>query len=280
MAFPWQSYQNLAILPSNMACTYGLPGRRTVDQMKLALISDVHANLEALEAVLQSIAWEGVDLIVHLGDLVGYNANPAECVDLIRTRQIVCVAGNHDRAVLDPALAQDFNIIAYQAVMWSTGQLTEAHKTFLQQLPITRIFEDRFLVCHGTPVSPDAYISHLFQGKRVLNMLRRELSPATVCFFGHTHRRAVWYRDVRGKVAHLPISEQQVHLDPDNLYLINPGSVGQPRNQIPLASYALFDTATFIVQFKLVPYNIVLAQNKILAANLPPYLAERLAAGV
>jgi putative phosphoesterase len=248
--------------------------------MKLALMSDVHANLEALEAVLQAIAREGVDLIVHLGDLVGYNANPGECVDLIRGHHIVCVAGNHDRAVLDPALAQDFNLIAYQAVMWSAGQLTEDHKSFLRQLPITRMFEDRFLACHGTPVSPDAYISHHFQGKRVLNMLRRELSPVTVCFFGHTHRRAVWYRDVRGKVAHLPISEQQVHLDPNNLYLINPGSVGQPRNQIPLASYALFDTAAFVVQFKLVPYNIVSAQSKILAANLPSYLAERLASGV
>ena len=106
-------------------------GRRNVSSMKLALISDVHANLEALEAVLQAIDREEVDLILHLGDLVGYNANPGECVDLICDRNILCVAGNHDRAVLDPALAQDFNIIAYQAVIWSGGQLADRHKAFL-----------------------------------------------------------------------------------------------------------------------------------------------------
>lgn len=248
--------------------------------MKLALISDVHANLEALEAVFLSIKREEVDLILHLGDLVGYNANPNECVDLVRQENVLCVAGNHDRAVIDPTLAQDFNIIAYQAVIWSADQLSHTHKAFLHQLPITRVIENRFLACHGNPDSPDSYISHHFQGKRVLNMLRRELSPATVCFFGHTHRRAVWYRDVRGKVAQLPISEQTIHLDPNNLYLINPGSVGQPRNRIPLASYAVFDTIAFVLQYKLVNYNIGSAQNKILAANLPPYLAERLAEGV
>jgi putative phosphoesterase len=248
--------------------------------MKLALISDVHANLEALEAVLQAIAQDKVDLILHLGDLVGYNANPRECIDLICHEKVLCVAGNHDRASLDPTLAQDFNIIAYQAVIWSGHQLSEKHKAFLQQLPVTQLIQDRYLACHGNPCSPDAYISHHFQGKRVLNMLRRELAPATVCFFGHTHRRAVWYRDVRGKVAQLPISEQSVQLDPENLYLINPGSVGQPRNQIPMASYAVFDTVEFVLHHKLVPYNIGLAQSKILAANLPPYLAERLAEGV
>jgi putative phosphoesterase len=248
--------------------------------MKLALISDVHANLEALEAVFQSIASTEVDLILHLGDLVGYNANPGECIDLIREWNVLCVAGNHDRAVIDPTLAQDFNIIAYQAVIWSSGQLNDHHKAFLRQMPLNRVLQDRFLACHGNPISPDAYISHHFQGKRVLNMLRQELEPVTVCFFGHTHRRAVWYRDVRGKVALLPISEQTFHLDPDNLYLINPGSVGQPRNRIPQASYAIFDTAEFVLQFKLVPYNIGSAQSKILAANLPPYLAERLAEGV
>lgn len=248
--------------------------------MKLALISDVHANLEALEAVLLAIDREEVDLILHLGDLVGYNANPRECIDLVRERTILCVAGNHDRAAIDPGLAQDFNLIAYQAVIWSGSQLSDRHKAFLAQLPLTRVIGGRFLACHGNPVSPDAYISHHFQGKRVLNMLRQELNPVTVCFFGHTHRRAVWFRDVRGKVAHLPISEQLMPLDPANLYLINPGSVGQPRNGIPLASYAVFDTAAFTLQYRLVPYNIVSAQSKILAANLPPYLAERLAEGV
>jgi putative phosphoesterase len=257
-----------------------LSGRPTIGGMKLALISDVHANLEALQAVLQALTREDVDLILHLGDLVGYNANPRECIDLVREHEILCVLGNHDRAVLNPGLAEDFNILAYQAVIWSEQQLTDKHRVFLQQLPLNRIIQDRFLVCHGNPINPDAYISLHFQGKHVLNMLRRDFSPATICFFGHTHRRAVWYRDIRGKVAQLPISEEPIRLDQENLYLINPGSVGQPRNRIPLASWAIFDTSEFILQFKLVPYNIDAAQRKILAANLPAYLAERLAEGV
>ncbi len=248
--------------------------------MKLALISDVHANLEALQAVLDVLAQESPDLILHLGDLVGYNANPRECIDLLVEHRVLCVAGNHDRAVLDLGLAEDFNLLAYQAVVWSEQQLSDAHRAFLRQLPLNRILQDQFLACHGNPLSPDAYISHHFQGKYVLNLLRREFSPARLCFFGHTHRRAVWYRDVRGKVAQLPISEEPMQLDPENLYLINPGSVGQPRNRIPLASMALFDARAYVLQFKLVPYNIRAAQQKILAAKLPDYLAARLAEGV
>lgn len=248
--------------------------------MKLALISDIHANLEALEAVLAAIAHEGVDLILHLGDLVGYNANPNECVALIREHRILCVAGNHDRAIVDSRLAQDFNLIAYQAILWSQTQLHPEHKDFLEHLPLTLIVAEQFLACHGTPSSPDAYISLHFQGKRVLNQLRRELAPLKICFFGHTHRRALWCRDPRGKVFQLPLSAEPIPLDPDCHYLINPGSVGQPRNHIPLASYAIFDTDTYAVRFYLVPYDIGHTQQKILAAKLPPYLAERLAEGV
>lgn len=248
--------------------------------MKVALISDIHANLEALEAVLAAIAAEGVDLIIHLGDLVGYNANPNECVALIREQKILCVAGNHDRAVLDSRLAQDFNLLAYQALIWSQEQLHPEHKKFLEHLPLTLIVAGQFLACHGTPDSPDTYISLHFQGKRVLNQLRRELAPLKICFFGHTHRRALWCRDPRGKVSQLPIADGAIPLDPECHYLINPGSVGQPRNRIPLASYAILDTDTYSVRFHLVPYDIHHAQAKILAAKLPPYLAERLAEGI
>jgi len=255
-------------------------GRPPPSRMKLALISDVHANLEALQAVLQVIKQEGVDLILHLGDLVGYNANPRECIDLIGEHNVLCVIGNHDRAVLDLSLAEEFNLLAYQAAIWSERQLAASHRQFLQQLPLNRIIQDQFLACHGNPLNPDAYISLHFQGKQALNLLRREFSPATICFFGHTHRRAVWYRDVRGKVAQLAISAEPMPLERENLYLINPGSVGQPRNRIPLASLAIFDTSAYVLRYKLVPYNITAAQNKILAANLPTYLAERLAEGV
>ncbi|MBW1917545.1 MAG: metallophosphoesterase family protein [Deltaproteobacteria bacterium] len=248
--------------------------------MKIALISDVHANLEALEGVLMSIAQEGVDLIINLGDLVGYNADPNECVELIRCRQILSVAGNHDLAVSNPIQAQDFNIIAYQAIMWSIDQIEADNLHFLKNLPATLIIDNRFLACHGTPTSADAYISFPFQSRRIFNLIRRQLNPVQICFFGHTHKRALWYRDVRGKVALLPLKPGKIYLNQDCLYLINPGSVGQPRNHNPAASYALFDTQDYSVQFKLVPYDIKKTQRKILAAKLHPYLAERLAQGV
>jgi len=248
--------------------------------MKIAFISDIHANLEALQAVLNHIDQEGVDLIVNLGDLVGYNANPRECLELVRERRVLSVMGNHDRAATEPRLAAEFNLIAHQAILWTNEELQEEHKQYLSHLPLTHRLEDAFLACHGTPANPEAYVAYHFQGKRLLNQLRRELAPMRICFFGHTHRQAVWYRDVRGKVATLPINPAEIVLSRENHYLINPGSVGQPRNRIPAASYAVFDTVDYTVSFHLLPYDIACAQHKILAANLHPYLAERLAQGV
>ncbi len=248
--------------------------------MKIAIISDIHANLEALRAVLAHIDREGVDLIVNLGDLVGYNANPRECLEVVQERGVMSVAGNHDRAATEPRLAEEFNLIAHQAILWTCAELEAGHKDYLNQLPPTRLIEGAFFACHGTPYSAEAYISYHFQAKRVLNLLRRELTPAMICFFGHTHRQAVWYRDVRGKVALQSLDSAKLLLQRDCHYLINPGSVGQPRNQIPAASYAVFDTVDYSVAFHFVPYDIACAQHKILAANLHPYLAERLAQGV
>ncbi|MDD3582324.1 MAG: metallophosphoesterase family protein [Desulfobacca sp.] len=249
--------------------------------MKIALISDIHANLEALEQVLRAIDQEGVDLIVNLGDLVGYNANPNECLELIRGRgDILSVVGNHDQAVSNPNKAQDFNIIAYQVIMWSIDQIAADHLNFLGNLPLNQVIEKHYLACHGTPTCADTYISYLFQGRRVLNLLRRQLNPIQICFFGHTHKRALWYRDARGKVALQPLQPGKIYLDRECQYLINPGSVGQPRNHNPAASYAVFDTQDYSIQFKLVPYDIQQTQRKILAAKLHPYLAERLAQGI
>jgi diadenosine tetraphosphatase ApaH/serine/threonine PP2A family protein phosphatase len=135
-----------------------------------------------------------------------------------------------------------------------------------------------FLACHGTPANPDTYIAYHFQGKRVLKELYQH-SDLRVCFFGHTHRRALWYRDIRGKVALRQIAATTMKLSPEEHYLINPGSVGQPRDGNPEAAYAIFDDQEFSIQFKSAPYDVRGAQRRILAAGLPPYLAERLALG-
>jgi len=247
--------------------------------MRIAVIADIHSNREALESVLTQIDQEGVEAILNLGDLVGYNASPNECLELLQGRNVWSLAGNHDLALLDPERAQYFNIIAYQALMWCRQQLRPEFLEFLQGLPLLREQPGSFLACHGTPASPDTYIAYHFQGKRVLKHLLRQ-AHLPVCFFGHTHRRALWYRDIRGTVALRQISPTRMRLSPEEHYLINPGSVGQPRDGNPEAGYAIFDDEEFSIHFKSAPYDISGAQRRILAAGLPPYLAERLAQGV
>jgi diadenosine tetraphosphatase ApaH/serine/threonine PP2A family protein phosphatase len=246
--------------------------------MRLAVIADIHSNREALDSVLARIDQEGVDAILNLGDLVGYNASPNECLELLQGRNVWSLAGNHDLALLDPERAQHFNIIAHQALTWCRQQVRPEFLKFLQDLPLVREQPGAFLACHGTPANPDAYIAYHFQGKRVLKDLSKH-SQLRVCFFGHTHRRVLWYRDIRGKVALRQIAPTPMKLSPEDHYLINPGSVGQPRDGNPEAAYAIFDDEEFSIQFKSVPYDVSGAQRRILAAGLPPYLAERLALG-
>ncbi len=247
--------------------------------MRLAIIADIHGNLEALQSVLAALEIEGVEAILNLGDLVGYNASPNECLELLAGKNVWSLAGNHDLALFDPERAPSFNLIAYQALQWCREQLRPQYQEFLQGLPLLRRMPGAFLACHGSPTSPDTYIAYHFQGKRALTHLKGEDS-LRVCFFGHTHRRALWYRDIRGKVALQPLAHPQVVLAAEGHYLINPGSVGQPRDGNPEAAYAIFDAAEFSVHFKSTPYDIAGAQRRILAAGLPPFLAERLAQGV
>lgn len=246
--------------------------------MRLAIISDIHSNLEALKSVLPRLDQEGVDVILNLGDIIGYNASPNECLELLHEKPVLSLAGNHDLALLEVSRAEHFNIIAYQALLYSRDQVRPEYLDFFRSLPLTREGKG-FLACHGTPTSTDAYVAFHFQSKRVFNYLRH-LPELPVCFFGHTHRRALWYRDVRGKVALMPIKPEKMVLDRACLYLINPGSVGQPRDGNPEAAYAIFDDKEFSVHFKSVPYDINTAQRRILEAGLPEYLAERLAQGV
>ena len=246
--------------------------------MRIAVIADIHSNSEALASVLAQLDREGVEAILNLGDLVGYNAGPNECLEMLQGRQTWSLAGNHDLALLDPERAQNFNIIAYDALMWCRQQIRPEFLEFLQGLPLLRKLPGSFLACHGTPGNPDTYIAYHFQGKRILTDLYKH-SDLRVCFFGHTHRRALWYRDIRGKVALRQITPAAMRLSPEEHYLINPGSVGQPRDGNPEAAYAIFDDQAGSIQFKSVPYDINGAQRRILAAGLPPYLAERLALG-
>lgn len=248
--------------------------------MRVAFISDVHSNLEALKAVLGEIERDDISLVVNLGDLVGYNANPKECVELVRKKKIISILGNHDRAATELKFAESFNILAYQALVWSAQKLSVGHKQFLKRLQHTQVLWDRYLLFHGAPENPDAYIFYLFQAKKVFNYMRKRTPGIQIAFFGHTHHRALWQRDVRGKVSRIEISDEPLVLNAEQMYLINPGSVGQPRQKQWKASYLVFTNEPESIHFRSVAYDVVSAQNKIREARLPEYLAERLEAGV
>ena len=247
---------------------------------RIGVISDIHGNLEALEAVLKSLGQDGVDHLVHLGDLVGYNANPRECLELAREHGITGVMGNHDLAILDPRVAEDFNVLAHQALHYSAGQLTEEDRRYLETLPGSVTLLDQYLFCHGTPESIGSYILHVFQAKRVFNLLQKRHAAVHACFFGHTHLQRVWIRDERGKVTSPNATPGVLRLEEEKLYLVNPGSVGQPRQGNSRAHYLIFDVASGVVHFRSVAYDIRRAQKKILEAGLPQYLALRLQEGV
>lgn len=247
---------------------------------RIAVLSDIHGNLEALEAVLRHAKAEGVAGLVQLGDLVGYNANPRECLLLVREEGMQSVLGNHDLAVLEPALAESFNVLAYEALQYSAERLTDGDRQYLKSLPRNRVLLSSYLLCHGTPENAESYILHAFQAKRVFNLLQRKYPGIRVCFFGHTHLQKVWIKDERGKVFSPPAIPPGFSIEDGKHYLINPGSVGQPRQKNNHAHYLIFDSDAEVITFKTAPYDIRKAQRKIREAGLPEYLARRLAEGV
>lgn len=248
--------------------------------MKWAIISDVHSNIEALEAVLRDINTWRVDRIIQLGDLVGYNANPRECIEMAKQEGMEGVHGNHDLAALDLSLSEGFNLLAYQAILFTRSQLDDTSKRYLERLPFCLILEGEVAFFHGSPENVNTYILNLYQAKRAFNYITKQLVSVRIAFFGHTHVRRLWYKDRIGKIKSIPVESDVVTLDNEGIYLINPGSVGQPRQRDNRAHYAIFDLSGRTVIFRSVPYDIHKAQEKILRANLPEFLALRLAEGI
>jgi diadenosine tetraphosphatase ApaH/serine/threonine PP2A family protein phosphatase len=239
--------------------------------MRFAILSDVHANLEALEAVLADARARKCTRFVCLGDVVGYNANPGECVRLIRELDCPVVKGNHDEAASRRAPPGDFNEIAERAIAWTRDRLTEEDKEWLRGLPLQARVHD-FTIVHATLDTPG-------QWGYVFNNLDAAASftyqRTTVCFFGHTHVPMVFIRDEnvrRERVEH-------VRIEPGKKYFINMGSVGQPRDGNWRAAYCIYDTENNLVQQFRVKYDLAAVQKKIAEAGLPRLLAERLAIG-
>ena len=243
--------------------------------MRYAIISDVHSNLEAFTACLREIDRLKADEIVCLGDIVGYNSSPNECVQLIRERRVRCVMGNHDERAAGLKEPDDFNLQAAAAVLWTRDVLTQENREFLKNLPRTLLVNNKFLAIHGWIDDTDQYILSPGDAVRNFQMLS-EMKRPKVCFFGHTHV-PVTYIDTEGDA--VMNADTELKLEKGVRYLINPGSVGQPRDRDPRAAFVVFDTNRSQVSFHRVEYDIQSVAEKIVAAGLSQRLAERLRLG-
>lgn len=248
--------------------------------MFYAIIGDIHGNLEALNAVLDDIRSFRVDRIINLGDTVGYGANPNECINLVRWLDIITVAGNHDQVAAHKQTAEGFNYIAHQAIGWCMRQLTLEHKIYLHELPLALPFDSSSMAFHGSPRDVNAYLIGAQRIKGAFDFMARKFSRINLGFFGHTHQRGLWAADQQGMIHQLEPQESKIFLFREWRFLVNPGSVGQPRDGSPQASYVLYNSRERSLTFRQLSYDVTIAQEKILAAGLPPYLAERLALGL
>ncbi len=239
--------------------------------MKLAILGDVHANLEALETVVEAARKEKVDAFYCVGDLVGYGAQPSECIKLIRELRCETVAGNHDWAAIGKTLIEFFNPDAKLSVEWTRSKLTAEERAYLAGLPLT-IENGAFTVAHATLHSPEyfEYIQTIFDAQLSFDLLK---SP--VCFLGHSHV-PVNFLDTA------PISynmEAKVKLPKGRRLLCNVGSVGQPRDGDPRAALGLYDVGRRQIEIRRYDYDIATAAKKITDAGLPRANAERLLIG-
>ena len=242
--------------------------------VRYTIISDIHSNLEALQAVLADIEKLPVDQILCLGDVVGYGPNPNECIELVKATSSVVLAGNHDWAPVGKMDTAYFNPYARSAVEWTAGELTRVSADFLRHLPLTDQRDGAFLV-HATPDDPAEwdYITSVWVAQKNFSYFGDQ-----VCFIGHSHVPVTWIKNEMGNFCRAERSPS-VEFSAGQRYIINVGSVGQPRDLDPKASYGIFDSEEKTFELRRVEYNIAETQRKIRQAGLPEYLAERLGRG-
>ncbi len=239
--------------------------------MKYAIIADIHANLEAFEVVLKDIQEQNCTHVACLGDVVGYNANPKECLDLVRSMNIPCVKGNHDEYCSIDEHLEGFNPHAAEAVTWTRQQLGDEDRKWLRDLKYVRLVAS-FSIVHATLDVPQRW-GYVFD--KLAAAASFTYQNTSVCFFGHTHVPVAFIRDsvVRGG------TYSKFKVEPGRKYFVNVGSVGQSRDGVAKATYAVYDMDEGSIELRRLDYDIPKAQAKIRAAGLPERLAERLALG-
>ena len=247
--------------------------------MRYLIISDIHGNLEALDAVIGAMKPLGYDKVLVLGDLVGYGADPNAVIDRVRELEpFKIIRGNHDKVAAGLEDGESFNIVARSAVQWTHDTLTPGNRDYLLSLPPGPLeVDERLEICHGSPFDEDAYVFDELDGLRAFESSTRQL-----CLFGHTHV-AVAFRRTADRLDVLAgpgdTHELKIVFEPGALYLINAGSVGQPRDGDPRAGTAIVDATAGHIELFRVVYPIEEAQRKIRMAGLPDVLAKRLAMG-
>ena len=239
--------------------------------MRFAVFGDIHSNLEALQAVLADAEAHSCTHYVCLGDVVGYNANPHECVEIVSQLECPVVKGNHDEQASAEFVQENFNPLAEEAINWTREHLTEEDKKWLRELRLVRQVRD-FTIVHATLDTPHKW-------GYVFNQLDAAASfsyqHTNLCFYGHTHAPRAYVKD--DAVKGVPL--QRLLVEPNKKYFINVGSVGQPRDGDWHASYCIYTPADRVVELRRIEYDINTAQDKIVAAGLPQRLADRLAMG-
>ena len=247
--------------------------------MKYLILTDIHGNEEALEAVLEDARGDSVDSVLVLGDLVGYGAGPNEVIERLLglAQPTVVIRGNHDTVVATPLGDAHFNSVARQAVRWTAQALTAENLEYLARLPRGPVeVAPGLFVCHGSPLDENEYVLSLEDAASVFSN-----HAGTLTFFGHTHvptcfsarGETLWTLELEG-------DEVSIEVEPGTRYLANPGSVGQPRDRDPRAAYFVYDSAKARIHWRRCDYAIEAAQRRILEAGLPEVLAHRLAVGI
>ena len=252
--------------------------------MKYAIFSDVHANYEAMQAVLADAEQQGAQRYAFVGDIVGYGAEPRECIarlqDLLQHKRCICVAGNHDYAVAGTCRYEHYNVYARESINWTRQQLGKSELEFLAQLPLVNwmsmreyLGEDQLLtIVHANLVDPVewGYILDIDEAYPNFKILSDQL-----CFIGHSHKPIIF---LENQFVDWFIQDK-IEMEKNTKYIINVGSVGQPRDGNPDACYVMFDDETNRIAVRRVVYDIPKAQEKIFRAGLPAVLAERLSIG-
>ena len=245
--------------------------------MRFLILSDIHANWEALEAVLSSASGQ-YDRIVCCGDLIGYGPDPNRVVDWVRENVATVIRGNHDKVTLGADILEWFNPVAKAAAIWTLNELTAENCEYVRQLAKGPLAVDGYQIVHGSPLDEDEYLFGAQEVEQAFAYLDHDLT-----FFGHTHVQGGFTLTRRGvriiSGARWDDDSAALDLNPDDVYLINPGAIGQPRDGDPRAAYVLYDPKDRCVVYCRREYDVAAVQAKVRRAGLPDILAERLAVG-